>query len=748
MGQDVRLPGIVRSEDEQEMNQAAWAQGSGQHLDHSGMRLNDIPQRKKASKQVTYRDEDEVKVDRLIKLFQREVNKGYIFRELIPYCSFLLFMLVIVMVSRSEQYEAGVHRTVEAVKSSIIDNNYMVSSDLTFRKTFWDISNEDDFWRWVKQPLMTNIWSQGDNTTLVAHANKPLGYLILRQQRVAAEPCSTSEGYHAVASAIKTHLPVWCYPDYVCHIGRCTLSSAPFGGAAAVTEPFVSVKDWGSSFEFSKLQGQYYTYASSEKSFVSAIPLDGLTLQDAWKRADALRGSGWVDPATRFLSAELVLLNRNTDTFLYTAAFIEISAGGLWHPNLRMVPFRFLSIDSVMGVAIFILDIIVTIYFFYIFYRLVQTLFRNWRLHGEILSFFGFWNTYALGNMLLFMVTYGYRWHYWHVTLLLRNDRYTAMHPGSVQEMWSDLVSYGMLYESSWNCYGFACALAIGGFFRFTQYNPRLFLLVETVERALGELISVVAMMSIVLFAYGVLGNILFGYYMLEYKSFVASCGTLLRHLIGDFPEEGYYRMRDSQNNVYTAVVFVVTYTFIAWCILLNMILAIINESLAAVKTKAGQQDIMIMKWLQKHSNRLYNKCVHAAHTLQQHEKESEAILKEKTKREKELLTNIYERLKEYKYDPQFMEKMMKKQLRDKFDWTEEEWSFLQMYMASWRHDVYERVTDTPERELLEVLHCQVEDLTGLVEHLVSSAPGGIPDPAPAPASQQKDPGQPIISHL
>ena len=675
MGQDVRLPGSMPTEEMREVDTI--------HMDHTttdnsngSPRDGDVAspqavspltrtQKRRHCNPIFY-EEDEVKVDRLIKLFQREVNKGFIFRELIPYCSFLLFMLVIMMVSRAEQYDAGVHRTVNAVADSLIDNNFGVSNDLTFKKTFWDVSGEDDFWRWLESPYLSSIWG-GDpvDGSMIAQSNKPLGFIVIRQQRVTPRLCSEDEGYHAVALYLKQFLPKLCYPDY--HSGyTSTLSGAPYGDFLK-GEVFATAQSLASEIEFPSMTGLYSTYKESSKTFYSKIRTDNNTLGEAVAKIRAMRASNWVDEATRFIAVDVLTLNRNTGTFLFTSAFLEISAGGEWHPNVRMVPFRFLSIASVKGVAIFILDVIVTIYFFYIFYRLVQTLFRNWKLHGEILSFFGFWNTYALANMLLFMLTYGYRWHFWHITVSLKNNQFNGLTERELERMWSEMVSWAFLYESSWNCYGFACALAIGGFFRFTQYNPRLFLLVETVERALGELLSVVAMMSIVVFAYGLLGNILFGYYMTEYKSFVSSCGTLLRHLIGDFAEESYYRMRDSQNNAYTAVVFIMSYTFIAWCILLNMVLAIINESLAAVKTKAGQQDIMIMKWLQKHSNRLYSKCAKMTRGHSTHEdEEDKGVLERRLKREKELLRQIYEKMKIYKYDKKYAERMRKNHLKDK----------------------------------------------------------------------------------
>ncbi|KAJ9458695.1 Polycystin-2 [Diplonema papillatum] len=696
-----RLPGAVDvSDDEEELKERPAT-------------MMDVPEKaeRDASKRWTHvaseaveaarSSEDGVRVDRLIKLFQREVNKGFIFKELIPYCSFLALMLIVVMVSRSEQYDSKVHRTLNGVHNALLDNNYAMAGDLQFKKTFWDVSSEDDWWRWLDQPFLANIWPHGDaGVTMVATANKPLGFLILRQLRVAPEACSHNEAYSAVAASIEQYLPTTCYPDYRCTLLTNTLSDAAYGTG----ETFVALKHNESKLSFTALSGRYETYGCSGYSFVEKIPVHNHTLTEAVDRVRRLRAAGWVDESTRLVSAELILFNRNYDVFVFFAAFVEISAGGLWHPDVRIVPFQFLSVERAAGVAIFVIDIVVTVYFLYIFYRLVQTLVRNLRLHGEIVSFFAFWNTYALADMILFMVTYGYRWSFWHITMRLRGDVFNQETQADVEDMWSSLARYAMLYEISWNCYGFACALAIGGLFRFTQYNPRLFLLVETVERALGELISVVAMMSVVVFAYGILGHLLFGYYLDEYASFIASCGTLLRLLIGDFPDQAFYAIRDTQHSSVIAFIYLTSYTFIAWAILLNMILAIINESLAAVKQKAGQKDIMIMKWLQKHSHRVIGLLTRPKAERQRHKAEA-LVEKEQRAAREAVLKACYDKLKVFRASPKYRETLLKRQLKQKIDWTEEEWVFLDGFMFENRAEVCDKESDTPERQKLEQIH-------------------------------------------
>eukprot|EP01060_Flectonema_neradi_P000443 TRINITY_DN10277_c0_g2_i3.p1 TRINITY_DN10277_c0_g2~~TRINITY_DN10277_c0_g2_i3.p1 ORF type:complete len:773 (+),score=114.74 TRINITY_DN10277_c0_g2_i3:29-2347(+) len=640
-------------------------------------------------------EDDGVKMEKLLKLFQREVNKGFIFKELFPYCTFLLFMLIVVMVSRSEEYDANIHRTLEGTTETLLDGSFAVSDSPSFKKTFWDITTQYEFWQWMRQPLLTALWDDTGNT-VVNTFNKPLGFIVLRQYRVKRESCKEIEAYNGVSSDIRGYLPTNCYPDYHCSAFSCSLSEDVYGTG----RQFRPLELTNPKLDFVPLTGLFHEYKYPHKSFVHLIPVDNITREEAWNEIQSIRDGGFIDHQTRLVSVEIIFLNRNYDVFQYLTAFCEINSGGLWTPQSRIIPFKFLSLKSgPTGVAIFILDIVVTLYFVYIFFRLGQTLVRNWKLHGEILTFFAFWNTYALGDMILFMVTYGYRWYCWHITLTLKDERFS-----NVEDMWGSLASYSHWYETSWNCYGFACALAIGGLFRFTQYNPRLFLLVETVERALGELLSVVMMMSIVVFAYGILGHLLFGYYLDEYQSFVSSCGTLLRYLIGDFPADIYYRMRSAQQNTWAAVVYLVSYTFIAWCILLNMILAIINESLAAVKAKAGQKDIAIMKWLQKQIAKLH--C--CQNTSGAETKEQQAA---RTKLQATLTKEIYEKLKQYKAGPFFKYTLLKKDLKSKIEWTVEEWEFLENFMIDRKSEVFDKEADTPERQKLEVILQQVSQI-------------------------------------
>ena len=699
---DVILPGSVITDDEREMerktDEPTKSDSSPDMSPTTAAKWGKLAH--EALSGIARFEDDDVKMEKLLKLFQREVNKGFIFKELFPYCTFLLFMLIVVMISRSEQYDANIHRTLEGVSETLLDGNFPISDDLPFKKTFWDITTEYEFWQWVKQPLITAMWDDQGNTVVNTY-NKPLGFIVFRQYRVERKTCDEIEAYNGVSSDIRKYLPAYCYPDYHCDVFSCTLSTEAYGNQSQ----FVSLGSTDSKLDFVELAGQFHNYRYSDKSFVQLLRVDNKTQEDAHAEVMAMRNGGFIDDATRLISVEIMFLNRNYDVFQYFTAFCEINSGGLWVPQSRIIPFKFLSLQSgPTGVAIFILDIVVTVYFVYIFFRLGQTLVRNWRLHGEILTFFAFWNTYALGDMILFMVTYGYRWYCWHITLTLKDEKFN-----NVEDMWGSLAAYSHWYETSWNCYGFACALAIGGLFRFTQYNPRLFLLVETVERALGELLSVVMMMSIVVFAYGILGHLLFGYYLDEYQSFVSSCGTLLRHLIGDFPSDVYYRMRNAQQNTWAATIYLVSYTFIAWCILLNMILAIINESLAAVKAKAGQKDIAIMKWLQKKITKLH--CCRDSPAA-----ESKAQQAARTELQNTLTKVIYEKLKQYKAGPFYKDTLLKKELKSKIDWSTEEWEFLENFMFDRKSEVFDREADTPERQKLEVILQQVSLITSSLQ--------------------------------
>uniref|UniRef100_A0A6P7F1D4 Polycystin-2-like isoform X3 n=1 Tax=Diabrotica virgifera virgifera TaxID=50390 RepID=A0A6P7F1D4_DIAVI len=88
-------------------------------------------------------------------------------------------------------------------------------------------------------------------------------------------------------------------------------------------------------------------------------------------------------------------------------------------------------------------------------------------------------------------------------------------------------------------------------------------------------------MFFIIFFAYAELGYLVFGHQVENFSTFSISMFTLLRTILGDFN----YPEIEEANSVLAPIYFI-TYIFLVFFVLLNMFLAIINDTYSDVKTE------------------------------------------------------------------------------------------------------------------------------------------------------------------
>eukprot|EP00756_Hemistasia_phaeocysticola_P002577 Hpha_TRINITY_DN11762_c0_g1::TRINITY_DN11762_c0_g1_i1::g.31860::m.31860/K04986/PKD2; polycystin 2 len=661
--------------------------------------------------EITTDEDDEVKMEKLYRVIQIQVNKGFILRELFPYTIFLAMMLAVIFVSRAEDNKAQVHRMVEGITGTLLGTSVPNSESMAYKKTFTDISWEGEWWEWLDSPLAESLWPT--RTTSNPHGLfntylKPLRFVVIRQLRVKPQVCDNAEAFELLTPSVQLSLPPTCYPDYECTLMSCNLDTAPYGPNGT----FVTVDSNDTGLGLQSISAEIHNYESPGKSYAVVLNVDTENYTQVVSRLRELRKDRWVDEATRFLSVEMVTLDRNFDVFVWAAMFCEITAGGLWIPQSRIIPFQFMRFNTPGAVVIFILDIFISTFCVYVLYRLVQGIFRHYELHHEILGYFRFWNTYTISDMVLFGVTYGYRWFLWHLTIS------PVGHDDSdhdALQMWSKLSSYSYVYETSWNLYAYAAMLALGGLVRFIQYNPRMNMVIETIERALGELLVVILLLALTVFMFGLVGHILFGYYINEFQSFVTSCGTLLRMLPGDFPDDMFFTMRGAQNNTIAASVFLLLYFTTTWLVLLNLVIGVLAEAFTTVKERVGPPEFDFFAAIQTFTSFVSSHCICTQQKREEMQRRREAKQADKAMDEenKQRREDVYGKLKTYKKSGYWRNVMKKKELQQlqldpeggDLTWTDEEWDFLHSVLVQNAHEVCDRAVQSPELEMLQKIY-------------------------------------------
>ncbi|KAM9364934.1 polycystin-2-like protein 1 [Pholidichthys leucotaenia] len=121
--------------------------------------------------------------------------------------------------------------------------------------------------------------------------------------------------------------------------------------------------------------------------------------------------------------------------------------------------------------------------------------------------------------------------------------------------------------------------------FKYISFNKTMTQLSSTLGRCAKDILGFAVMFFIVFFAYAQLGYLLFGTEVESFSTFAKCIFTQFRIILGDFD----YDAIDRANRVLGPIYFV-TYVFFVFFVLLNMFLAIINDTYSEVKEELSSQ--------------------------------------------------------------------------------------------------------------------------------------------------------------
>eukprot|EP01060_Flectonema_neradi_P041105 TRINITY_DN9632_c1_g1_i1.p1 TRINITY_DN9632_c1_g1~~TRINITY_DN9632_c1_g1_i1.p1 ORF type:complete len:1043 (+),score=225.70 TRINITY_DN9632_c1_g1_i1:103-3231(+) len=78
-----------------------------------------------------------------------------------------------------------------------LDEEFTQSDDLRYKKVYYDIASEEEFWGFLEGPLIESLWQQDDDqeasevkaNQFVQHSNMPVGAMRIRQLRIEGTSC-------------------------------------------------------------------------------------------------------------------------------------------------------------------------------------------------------------------------------------------------------------------------------------------------------------------------------------------------------------------------------------------------------------------------------------------------------------------------------------------------------------------------------------------------------------------------------
>nr|XP_046272234.1 polycystin-2 isoform X2 [Scatophagus argus] len=483
----------------------------------------------------------------------RERYLRNVLREMLTYITFLVTICILTygMVSANMYYYTKV------MSQLFLDTPLSAGDPSTFR----GLSTMEDFWKFTEGPFLNGmyweVWynnkSLPENQSLIYYENLLLGVPRLRQVKVRNESCSVHEDLRDEVQE--------CYNMYT-PANEDTTSFGPKNGTAWVytTESEMNGSSyWG---QVSKYGGGGYYQDLSRTKEESAIQLQ------------FLKDHLWLDRGTRAVFLDFSVYNGNINLFCIARLLVEFPATGGVVTSWQFQTVRLIRYVSSWDYFVGLCEVAFCLFILYYIVEEVLEI-RIHRLH----YFKSLWNCLDVLIVVLSAVA------------IIMNITRTAMVGNLLKSLLENHTAHPS-FESLANLQvQFNNVAAIIVFFswvklfKFINFNKTMSQLSSTMSRCAKDLVGFAIMFFIIFLAYAQLAYLVFGTQVNDFSTFQASIFTQFRIILGDFE----FSEIEEANPVFGPIYFT-TFVFFIFFILMNMFLAIINDTYSEVKADMSQQ--------------------------------------------------------------------------------------------------------------------------------------------------------------
>ncbi|XP_053440737.1 polycystic kidney disease 2-like 1 protein isoform X3 [Nycticebus coucang] len=463
--------------------------------------------------------------------------------------------------------------------------------------SFQAISSMADFWDFAQGPLLDSLyWTKWYNNQSLRHGshsfiyyeNLLLGVPRLRQLRVRNDSCVVHEDFREDI--------LNCYDVY----SPDKEEQLPFGLLNGTAWTYHSQDELGGSSHWGRLTsysgGGYY------------LDLPGPRQASAEALRDLQEGL-WLDRGTRVVFIDFSVYNANINLFCVLRLVVEFPATGGAIPSWQIRTVKLIRYVSNWDIFIISCEIIFCIF---IFYYVVEEILE---LHIHRLHYLSsIWNILDLVVILLSIMAIGF-----HIFRTLEVNRLMGkllQQPNTYADF--EFLAFWQTQYNNMNAVNLFFAWI--KIFKYISFNKTMTQLSSTLARCAKDILGFAVMFFIVFFAYAQLGYLLFGTQVENFSTFVKCIFTQFRIILGDFD----YNAIDDANRILGPAYFV-TYVFFVFFVLLNMFLAIINDTYSEVKEElAGQKDELQLSDLLKQG---YNKTLLRLHLRKEQVSDVQKVL-------------------------------------------------------------------------------------------------------------------------
>ncbi|XP_022779645.1 uncharacterized protein LOC111321123 [Stylophora pistillata] len=365
-----------------------------------------------------------------------------------------------------------------------------------------------------------------------------------RQQRKRKRPGSTAKNYYVLNSAILPDGSIVSCPSRWLHNSALELRGYPFWGRLTLYNGGGYPAELG------------YDYPTA------------LTVV-----AD-LHSHNWVDPQTRSVFVEFTVYNANTNLFGIAFMFVEFLPTGGGFPYAHFAVARLYSYVGPFANFILACQIFLILFMLYFMYREGKQMYKQRRAY-----FRGFFNWMEVTLIICeFAMVILYFARLWEVDKNLMKLRYNP----------KDFVSFqyaGAADESLTVIMGVLVFLVTLRFLKLFRFNKRMALIGSTLGAVAKPLGMFCISFMIVYIAYATMAWLAFGIENDKFRNFLVVLETQMSIVLGDFDYDEF----QSANRLLGPIYFF-SFMYFSVFYLLNMFMAIINDTFSEVKSSNDKQ--------------------------------------------------------------------------------------------------------------------------------------------------------------
>eukprot|EP01062_Namystynia_karyoxenos_P081220 TRINITY_DN8882_c0_g1_i1.p1 TRINITY_DN8882_c0_g1~~TRINITY_DN8882_c0_g1_i1.p1 ORF type:complete len:1287 (+),score=386.87 TRINITY_DN8882_c0_g1_i1:165-4025(+) len=475
-----------------------------------------------------------------------------------------------------------------------------------FHKTFFDVGGggHADFYDYVEGIFVEQLWDKHrDHGYLPGEPHyvmgqvELLGSALFRTIKVRNDSCERVDEYFHDTPQVywmkETGVPVnasspnevtvdWSQDPYnFCYAGMKVKGLGAWGGV----EDRRPYGDNGQTYVFRA--NCEYAMQELAGEYLATWPCGGYELhlpfkashREAMRFAYNLRQGGYVnDHSTRLISIEFFTYDWSVQIFTAHKYFWEVTEGGTFVAQTQFRNFLYFSWEPgrVALDAIFLCFVI----FYCIQYWTDYVKYKKRTGRGFISYFFDLWAMWEFINLISFLCCFIFR-GLW-MSASLENEFRVPYLRSDYPEFLNYVVSLYII-QAYFNAMNIVVTYL--KLLKFVRMHPKLNVLTRTLGESAENIVVVLVVFLLVLFAYAVAANTIFGSSMVDFKDINTSFSSCMRILLGDFD---YSRMREENRAV--AYLWFGSFNILALFLLLNFIIAVISTAFSGVQQEMAAQ--------------------------------------------------------------------------------------------------------------------------------------------------------------